>query len=30
MSDFTGIDPMMHMLPSETVAPGATGLQGTR
>jgi hypothetical protein len=30
ISDFTGIDSMMHMSSSGTVVPGATGLQGTR
>ena len=30
MSDFTGIDSMMHISSSGTVVPGATGLQGTR
>ena len=30
MSDFTGMDSMMHMSASATAVPGATGEQGTR
>lgn len=30
ISDFTGMDSMMHMSSSATAVPGATGVQGTR
>ena len=30
MSDFTGMDSMMHMSEAATSVPAATGLQGTR